>query len=83
MRSESGRQAIMESKGYFGALLWYGVFSPFIVGIAGILIGMIVGMIGGKTGTAMGALIGCLYGVGMSWFSAFRFTRAWKEMKAG
>jgi hypothetical protein len=83
MRAESGPAAILEDKGYFGALLWYGVFSPIIVGLAGALVGMLVGMLGGKEGTALGLLFGILYGVGMSWYSGYRFTRAWKEMKAG
>jgi hypothetical protein len=83
MRSESGHEAVLENKGYFGAFLWYGVFSPFIVGIAGAIVGMLVGMIGGQKGTAMGLLFGFLYGVGISWYSGYRFSRAWKEMKAG
>jgi len=44
---------------------------------------MLVGMLGGQKGTAMGLLFGVLYGIGMSWYSGYRFTRAWKEMKAG
>src|SRR5215467_2133875 len=48
MRAESGHQAVMENKGYFGALLWYGLFSPIIVGIAGAVVGMLVGMLGGQ-----------------------------------
>jgi len=83
MRSESGQQAIPENKTYFGALLWYGVFSPIIVGIAGAVVGMLVGSLGGKQGTAMGLLFGVLYGIGISWYSGWRFTRAWKELKAG
>jgi hypothetical protein len=83
MRSEVGHAVVLENKGYFGALVWYGVFSPIIVGIAGAIVGMLIGMLGGKQGTAMGLLFGVLYGVGISWYSGWRFTRAWKEMKAG
>jgi hypothetical protein len=83
VRSESGHEAIMENRGYFSALLWYGLFSPFVVGIAGAIVGMLVGMLGGQKGTAMGLLFGVLYGIGISWYSGYRFTRAWKEMKAG
>jgi hypothetical protein len=31
----------------------------------------------------MGLLFGVLYGIGISWYSGYRFTKAWKEMKAG
>src|SRR5262249_39804949 len=46
MRSESGQEVIMENKGWFGALLWYGLFSPIIVAIAGAVVGGLVGMLG-------------------------------------
>ena len=69
-------------KGFFGGLLWYAIFSPFIWVIPAMLAGMVIGMIGGKEGTALGLLGGVLYAVGMSWFSGFRFWKAWGEMKA-
>jgi hypothetical protein len=72
----------MPGKGLFGGLLWYGVFSPIIVGIAGAIVGGMVGMVGGQRGTAMGVLLGGLYGVGISWYSAYRFYTAYKEMQA-
>ena len=40
-------------------------------------------MVGGKHGTAFGLLLGVLYAVGISWFSGFRFYKAYQEMRAG
>ena len=69
-------------KGLYGGLLWYGIFSPFIWVIPAMLGGMIIGMIGGKEGTALGLMGGVFYAVGMSWFSGYRYWKAWGEMKA-
>lgn len=82
LQCADGRLYSMPSKGYYTGLFWYLVFSPFFVGLAGAFIGMLVGSIGGKKGTAFGLLCGVLYGVGISWFSAYRFHKAFQEVKA-
>jgi hypothetical protein len=82
VKTHSGQWYRMPGKGLFGGLLWYGVFSPIIIGIAGAIVGGMVGMVGGQRGTAMGVLLGGLYGVGISWYSAYRFYTAYKEMQA-
>jgi hypothetical protein len=72
----------MPSKGYYTGLFWYLVFSPMFVGLAGAFIGGLVGSIGGRQGSVFGLLCGVLYGVGISWFSAYRFRKAFQEVKA-
>jgi hypothetical protein len=82
VKTESGHWYRMPGKGLFGGLLWYGVFSPFFVALVGGIVGMMVGMVGGQKGVAMGLLLGVLYGVGISWLSAYRFVKAYREMQA-
>lgn len=82
VKKESGEWFRMPGKGLFGGLLWYGVFSPIIVSIVAAIVGMLVGMLGGRQGTAYGLLFGVLYGIGISWYSGYRFFKAYREMQA-
>jgi hypothetical protein len=50
--------------------------------LAGAFIGGLLGSIGGRQGSVFGLLCGVLYGVGISWFSAYRFRKAFQEVKA-
>jgi hypothetical protein len=81
VKSAKGPSFLMPASGFVSGLLWYAVFSPIVVGIPAAIIGMIVGMLGGKAGTAYGLLFGVLYAVGISWFSGFRFFKAYREMR--
>ncbi|HTP44262.1 MAG TPA: hypothetical protein VMJ13_06835 [Candidatus Acidoferrum sp.] len=82
VKPEKGPSFLMPASGFVSGLFWYAVFSPIIVAIPAAIIGMIVGMLGGQKGTAMGLLFGILYAVGISWFSGFRFYKAYGEMRA-
>src|SRR5262249_24965140 len=81
VKSDKGTFA-MPGRGFASGLFWYAVFSPIVVGIPAAIIGMIVGMLGGQQGTAMGLMFGVLYAIGISWYSAYRFYTAYKEMQA-
>ena len=81
VKSEKSPSFVMPASGFASGLLWYAVISPIVVGIPAVIIGMIVGMLGGKAGTAYGLLFGVLYAVGISWFSGFRFYKAYQEMR--
>jgi hypothetical protein len=81
VKPDKGPSFVMPASGFASGLLWYAVFSPIVVGIPAIIIGMIVGMLAGKSGTAFGLLVGVLYAVGISWFSGFRFYKAYQEMR--
>jgi hypothetical protein len=83
VKAEKGTSLLMPARGLVSGLFWYAVFSPIIVGIPAVIIGMILGMVGGKQGTAFGLMLGVLYAVGISWFSGFRFYKAYQEMRAG
>lgn len=72
----------MPAKGLVAGMLFYVVFSPFIVLIPAVVVGMLVGMVGGKEGSALGLMGGFLYAVGISWYTAYRFYRAYREMRA-
>jgi hypothetical protein len=80
--SEKGPSFLMPASGFASGLFWYAVISPIVVAIPAVIIGMILGMLGGQKGTAMGLLFGILYAVGISWFSGFRFYKAYGEMRA-
>lgn len=82
IKSEKGPSFLLPARGLMSGLFWYTVFSPIVVAIPAVIIGMIVGMLGGKAGTALGLLFGFLYAVGISWFSGFRFYKAYQEMRA-
>jgi hypothetical protein len=80
LRSQtSGFQFAMPKKGYFGALLWYGVFSAIGTTIAGALLGTFVASM---TGFSTFALIGLLGGLYLSWSAFFRFRGAYNTMRA-
>ena len=81
VKAQKGSSFMMPASGFASGLLWYTVFSPIIVGIPAVIIGMILGMVAGKAGTAYGLLFGALYAVGISWFSGFRFFKAYQEMR--
>ena len=83
LRKEGGGFYRMPGNGLFMGLIWYGVVSPVFVSIAGMLVGGLVGMVGGQRGTALGVMLGLFYGVGISWFTAYRFYTAYREMQAG
>lgn len=78
-RSATGVQYSMPNKGYFGALLWYGVFSAIGTTIAGTLLGA---FIASMTGVSTFALLGLLGGVYLSWSAFFRFRTAYNAMRA-
>lgn len=82
VRTEDGTWFRMPGKGLFAGLLFYTVFSPLIVLIPAVVVGMLVGMIGGRGGAALGLLLGVLYAVGISWYTAYRFYTAYREMAA-
>ena len=82
LQCADGRLFSMPSKGYYTGLFWYLVFSPMIVGLAGAFIGGLVGSLGGRQPSVVGFLCGLFYGVGISWFSAYRLRNAFQEMKA-
>jgi len=69
--------------GLGAGMFWYVVISPVFVGLAGFFVGGLVGMIGGRSGSVFGALVGLAYGVGISWYTAYRLYSAYQEMKAG
>jgi len=81
VKSEKGPSFLMPARGFMSGLLWYAVFSPIVVAIPAVIIGMLVGMLGGQAGTAFGLMFGFLYAVGISWFSGFRFYKAYQEMR--
>jgi hypothetical protein len=82
VKPDHGPSFLMPASGFASGLLWYAAFSPIVVGIPAVIIGMLVGMLAGKAGTAYGLLFGILYAVGMSWFSGYRFFKAYKEMRS-
>lgn len=82
MKKDNGEVYKMPGRGLFSGLLWYVVFSPIIVAIPAAIVGTMVGSLGGKRGTAMGLLFGVLYAVAISWFSAYRFFKAYNDMSA-
>ncbi len=81
VKPEKGPSFVMPGSGFVSGLFWYAVISPIVVAIPAAIIGMIVGMLGGQKGTAMGLMFGILYAVGISWFSGFRFFKAYQEMR--
>ena len=83
LRKEGGGFYRMPGNGLLVGLIWYGLVSPIFVSIAAMIVGALVGMIGGQRGTALGVTLGLLYGVGISWFTAYRFYTAYREMQAG
>ena len=82
VKSEQGPSFLMPARGFMSGLFWYAVFSPIVVGIPAVIVGMILGMLGGQAGTAFGLMLGVIYAVGISWFSGFRFYKAYQEMCA-
>jgi hypothetical protein len=80
MRSQtSGIQFSMPKKGYFGAMLWYGVFSAIGTTIAGTLLGA---FLASMTGFSTFALVGLVGGLFLSWSAFFRFRSAYNLMRA-
>jgi hypothetical protein len=81
-RDGDGTWFTMLKRGYFTALLFYGVFEPMILLIPCAVAGMLLGMIGGQRGTALGLLLGVFWAVGLSWYTGYRFVKAYGQMKA-
>lgn len=83
-RSETtGQTFAMEAKGvYFGAILWYGLFSAFGTGLLGLLAGLAVAMMIPIPGAGLVVIAGTAAGIGVSWRSWYRLKKAWDEMKA-
>jgi hypothetical protein len=80
-RSEAtGYTFSMPSKGVFGALLWYGVFSAMGTGVLGAIVGTILGMILSPI-AGLVVLPGILGGIGVSWYTYYRFLGAYREMR--
>jgi hypothetical protein len=80
LRSQtSGFQFAMPKKGYFGALLWYGLFSALGTTIAGTLLGF---FLASMTGISPLVLLGLLGGLYLSWSAFFRFRNAYNTMRA-
>lgn len=75
----SGFSFSMPNKGYFGALLWYGVFSAIGTTIAGTLLGA---FLASMTGLAIFATIGLFGGLYLSWSAFYRFRQAYRAMRA-
>lgn len=68
----------MPNKGYFGALLWYGVFSAIGTTIAGLLLGVFLASMTGIMNLATLGLFGGLY---LSWSAFYRFRGAYRAMR--
>jgi hypothetical protein len=79
LRSQAGFQFSMPSKGYFGALLWYGLFSAIGTTIAGALLGV---FLGSMTGISFFAVLGLFGGLYLSWSAFYRFRSAYLTMRA-
>ena len=80
MRSQSsGFTFSMPKKGYFGAMLWYMVFSAMGTTIAGTLLGVFLAT---QTGISTLTLVGLLGGLYLSWSAFFRFRTAYNTMRA-
>ena len=83
VKKEGGGFYCIPSKGFAAGMFWYLVISPAFVGLAGFFVGGLVGSLGGRNPSIVGALLGLAYGVGISWFTAYRFRSAYQEMKRG
>jgi len=81
-RSEtSGQTFSMSDKGVFAALLWYGVFSAMGTGVLGAVVGFVLGMVLSPI-AGLVFLLGILGGIGVSWYTYYRFLLAHREMRA-
>jgi len=82
LKSKTGRSFTMPFSGLLLGLLWYGVVSPFMVGMPVALILGFLGSLASKRAAAQGVLIAVLFAVGISWLTGYRLVKAYREMTA-
>ena len=81
-RSEtSGARFSLPKSGVFGALLWYGVYSAMGTGLLGAIVGIVVGIVLSPVAGLI-VVLGILGGIGVSWYTFYRFLAAYREMRA-
>jgi len=80
MKSQtSGFTFSMPNRGYFAAMLWYGVFSALGTTIAGALLGVFLGLM---TGISLFAMLGLFGGLYLSWSAFYRLRTTYLMMRA-
>lgn len=78
VKSETGPSWVMSRGRFIVTMILYFTLWPFLVSLAaGLICGIVTLPFGG-----VGLFAGILYGVGISWFSAYRLFKTYREMQA-
>jgi len=80
VRYDGEQQKHMVSDAYYrGSVLQYALPLAFMYAIGGWILGMIVGMVIGMGQSSVPPVLGLFGGLGLAWYSAFRFRADYQE----